>query len=182
MELAAIMERAKIGTAPAEYTSTGARRTILSSRLSALALVVVLVLLALPIIPLLVWSFAGGWFFPALLPAGWTLRAWRYLASPSSQVPRALLDSSLVALWVTLLALLVGLPAGRALGLARFRGKRLVEFLVLAPTIVPGLASALGMHVVFVRLGLADTLAGVVAGTPGAGRALRCAAAGGRVR
>ncbi len=33
---------------------------------------------------------------------------------------------------------------------------------MLAPTIVPGLASAIGLHIVFVRLSLADTIVGVV--------------------
>jgi putative spermidine/putrescine transport system permease protein len=56
----------------------------------------------------------------------------------------------------------VGVPAGRALGLYRFRGKGLVELLILAPVIVPGIAVALGLHSVFIQLGLTNTLAGVV--------------------
>jgi putative spermidine/putrescine transport system permease protein len=47
------------------------------------------------------------------------------------------------------------------LGLYRFRGKTLVQFLILAPAIVPGFAAAMGIHVLFIRYGLADTLAGV---------------------
>lgn len=119
-------------------------------------------LLLLPFVPLVLWSFAKGWFFPALLPAAWTLRGWQYIGDPVSQVPSALRQTILVAALVTVLALIVALPAGRALGQHRFRGKGLVEFLILAPTIVPGLASAIGLHVVFVLLGLADTLFGVV--------------------
>jgi putative spermidine/putrescine transport system permease protein len=63
---------------------------------------------------------------------------------------------------VTLLSLLVGLPAGRALGLYRFRGKSIVQFIILAPAIVPGFAAAMGIHLVFIRYGLTDTLPGVV--------------------
>jgi putative spermidine/putrescine transport system permease protein len=61
----------------------------------------------------------------------------------------------------TFLSLIVGVPAGRALGLHRFRGKRLVQFLILAPVIVPGLAVVMGIHVAFIRLGLAAKMSGV---------------------
>jgi len=54
------------------------------------------------------------------------------------------------------------MPAGRAIGLYRFRGRRLVQFLLLAPVIVPGLAVTLGIQVFFIRAGLADTALGVV--------------------
>ncbi|MCA9941237.1 MAG: ABC transporter permease subunit, partial [Anaerolineales bacterium] len=55
-----------------------------------------------------------------------------------------------------------GMPAGRALALHHFRGKTLVTFLILAPTIMPVIAVAMGIHIAFIRYGLADTLAGVV--------------------
>jgi putative spermidine/putrescine transport system permease protein len=125
-----------------------------------LGLMVVGVLL--PFVPLLVWSFAFRWRFPDLLPERWSLRAWAYLASPESQVGPALLTSTLLAVAVTLLAALVGVPAGRALGLHRFRGRRLVEFLLLAPVLVPSFAVTLGMQIVFIRYGLADSFLGVL--------------------
>ena len=37
-----------------------------------------------------------------------------------------------------------------------------MQFLLLAPVIVPGLAVTLGIQVFFIRYGLADTVAGVV--------------------
>lgn len=116
----------------------------------------------LPFIPLLVWSFSHRWYFPALIPTEWSLRAWNYVFSSGSQVPKALGYSTVVALAVTVLSILIGIPAGRAMGLYRFRGKTLVEFLILAPTIVPTLAVAMGIHVAFIKYGLADTLLGVI--------------------
>jgi len=116
----------------------------------------------LPFIPLAVWSFSHRWYFPALVPTEWSLRAWRYVFSHGSQVPRALGYSTVIALAVTVLSILIGIPAGRAMGLHRFRGKTLVEFLILAPTIVPALAVAMGIHVAFIKYGLADTLLGVI--------------------
>ncbi len=116
----------------------------------------------LPFIPLIIWSFARRWFFPALWPTEWSGRAWSYVFSPGSQVLPALLNSVLVATAVTLLSIPIGLTAGRAIGLYRFRGRTLVQFLILAPTIVPALAVAMGIHVAFIRYGLADTRLGVI--------------------
>jgi putative spermidine/putrescine transport system permease protein len=114
-----------------------------------------------PLLPLALWSFSQRWLFPAVLPQEWGLRAWRYLFSPAAQLGKAVLTSVFIGCVVTLLSLLAGLPAGRVLGLYRFRGKTLVQFLILAPAIVPGFAAAMGIHVLFIRYGLADTLAGV---------------------
>ena len=116
----------------------------------------------LPLFPLLLWSFSFRWVFPDLLPTAWTLRAWEYVLSPTSQVGEAIWDTTVIALAVTFLSILIAIPSGRALGMHRFRGKRLVEFLVLAPTIVPGLAVVLGIHVMFIRYGLADSMLGVM--------------------
>ncbi len=55
-----------------------------------------------------------------------------------------------------------GLPAGWALGRYRFPGKGLVELAILAPIIVPGLTAAMGIHSVFIGLGLTNTIVGVV--------------------
>lgn len=116
----------------------------------------------LPFVPLLIWSFAHRWLFPAVLPTAWSLRAWAYLFSPSSQVWLAFWHSFMVATAVTLLSIPIGIMAGRAIGLYHFRGRTLVQFLILAPTIVPVLAVAMGIHVVFIRYGLADTMLGVI--------------------
>jgi putative spermidine/putrescine transport system permease protein len=116
----------------------------------------------LPLLPIVIWAFGFGWFYPDLLPARFSLRAWSYIFSPTSRAAEAALSGGGIALLATLLSLAVGIPAGRALGLHNFKGKYLVQFLILAPVIVPGLAVVMGIHVVFIRLGLAATWFGVV--------------------
>lgn len=115
-----------------------------------------------PFVPLVIWSFSFRWYFPDLWPAVWSGRAWLSLSAAQTRVGLALWNSLWVATAVTMLSLLIGIPAGRALGLYRFRGKAVVEILILAPTIVPTLAVAMGIHIAFIRLGLADTRLGVV--------------------
>jgi putative spermidine/putrescine transport system permease protein len=116
----------------------------------------------LPVIPVVVWAFAPRWPFPDLIPEDWSLRGWIYIVSPHSHVASGFTNSLLIALVVTLLGFPIGIPAARALGLHRFRGKRVVEFLLLAPLIVPELPVAMGIHILFIKYGLSDTLLGVL--------------------
>jgi putative spermidine/putrescine transport system permease protein len=127
-----------------------------------LTLGLLLTWLILPLLPLLVWSVSHRWYFPALLPTAYSLDAWRYVVSPTSGVLASITDTLLISTGATLIAVLIGVPAGRALGQHRFPGKTLVELLVLAPVIVPGIAVALGLHVLFLRYGLANTRFGVM--------------------
>ncbi len=129
------------------------------------ALWLVLVPLALvagsPFIGFALNAFSFRWFFPQLLPATWSVDAWRRLFSWRSPVPQILFNSIVLAAGVTLISLVVGLPAARAIGLHRFRGRRIMEFVVLSPAMVPPLAVAMGLTVIFLRVGLAGTLFGV---------------------
>jgi len=118
--------------------------------------------LLLPFLPLLLWATAERYPFPALLPQTTSSRPLRVLVDPGSDVLSGLVNSTVIALAVAAIASLVGLATGRALGLHRFRGKRLVQFLLLAPVVVPGIAVTLGIQVFFIRYQLADTRAGVV--------------------
>lgn len=128
----------------------------------ALGISLLVLPLVLPFVPVLIWSFSASWFFPALLPTRLSLRSWQYLFSGASRIGPAFSASLTIGLVVAFVAALIGLLAGRALGLHSFRGKRAVQFLVMAPVIVPPLTVAMGIQVVFIRLGLADTLLGVI--------------------
>lgn len=126
-----------------------------------IALAGLIVLFVLPLLPLVPWSLAHGWPWPALLPAA-DGSAWAYAADPVSGVPRALATSALVAGATAVLATAAAIPAGLALGRRRFAFKGTVELLLLAPAAVPSTAVAFGLHTLFLRLGLAGGPAGVV--------------------
>lgn len=127
-----------------------------------LVLIAIVVSAIVPMLPLMVWSFSHGWHYPDLLPKEWSVRGWHYITQPYSRVTPGLINSVLIATVVTLLAFPIAIPAARALGLYRFRGKRLVEYLILAPLIVPELPVAVGIHILFIKIGLAGTLLGVL--------------------
>lgn len=124
-------------------------------------LVLLLASMVVPLLPLAVWAVAGEWRFPSLLPSEWSTRAVEFVLSERSGVRDGLVNSAVIGVTVALVSAAIGAAAGRALGLYRFRGKIVVQFLLLSPVIVPPLASTLGIQVVFIRAGLANTLLGV---------------------
>lgn len=125
-------------------------------------LALALVLLALPLVPLALRAVAGPWRWPAVLPSSFTVRGLRTVVDPGSQVLPALGLSTAIAAAVALLACVVAWPAARVLGTSRFRGRGAITVLLLTPAVVPTLASALGLQVFFLRIGLAGHAAGVV--------------------
>lgn len=129
--------------------------------LRTLLLVFVAIGLVAPLMVFLLNAFARSWFYPQLIPQQWTLDAWTRAFSPQSDVMQAMGNSLLIAGVVTPVSLIIGLPAGRALGLYTFRGKRLVEFLLMLPAVMPPLAVSMGLAVNFLRWGLAGNWIGV---------------------
>jgi putative spermidine/putrescine transport system permease protein len=63
---------------------------------------------------------------------------------------------------VSALSLALALPAARVLGLRKFRGRQLAWLLLFLPTVIPPLAIGMGLNILFLRIGLAGTLIGVV--------------------
>jgi putative spermidine/putrescine transport system permease protein len=115
----------------------------------------------LPFVPIVLWAFAGEWRFPDLLPTAWSMRGWEYVTGGGSRTPEAVFNSLVIGVAVTGTSVAVGLPAGMALGGYEFRLKGVIIFLILLPILVPPMASTMGIHLTFIRLGLADTVFGV---------------------
>jgi putative spermidine/putrescine transport system permease protein len=76
-------------------------------------------------------------------------------------VAEGFMNSLKIAIFVCFLSILVGLPASRALALHNFKGKVVIEWLLMVPIIVPGIVSTMGIHLVFIRLHLVHTFLGV---------------------
>lgn len=132
------------------------------ARLRILSAILLIVWLMLPLIPLAIWSFAGAWRYPYLLPQDWSLRPWTFALSEQAGVLSSLALTAGIALSVTAICTIIGVPAGRAMGLHKFRGKAVVELMILAPIIVPSIAVALGLQTIFIGLGLNNTVTGVI--------------------
>ncbi|CAN5881952.1 ABC transporter permease subunit [soil metagenome] len=133
----------------------------MGKRRSNAGLILVSTLIALPFVPLLLWTFTGEWRFPDLIPSEWSLRGIYFLVEPGGRVLGATINSLTIAGTVALASVAVGLPAGMAIGGYQWRFKGLVIFVILLPILVPPLAATMGIHLTFIRFGLADTALGV---------------------
>ena len=120
----------------------------------------------LPLAVIMIWSFARNWPWPKVFPSDFGMRGWEYFFDPSSKSIEILLFSLGLSFIVTLVALAITIPAAKALALYQFRGKKFIEILTFAPIIVPTVAVAMGIHVQFIKMGLANTFTGVVIDSP----------------
>jgi putative spermidine/putrescine transport system permease protein len=107
-------------------------------------------------------SVADNWRFPRILPAVLTFRAWIYLFESTSGVILALANSTMVAFVVSILAILIALPAARALTLHDFKFKKAVLFFLLLPILSPSFVVATGSHALLLRYNLTDSIFGVI--------------------
>lgn len=120
-------------------------------------------LFALPLAALVVQAFGDEWRYPALLPQRLGLRGVD-AALAAGAAGTALANSAAVAVASTALALLLGWPAARALGERRLRHPEPLLLLLALPLLVPGYATGTGLTTWFIRLGLTDSIAGLVLG------------------
>ncbi|MEW5568431.1 ABC transporter permease [Rossellomorea marisflavi] len=105
-------------------------------------------------------SFFGIWRWGEAFPVDPDARAWKVIAG-EGELLSAVVVSVAIAVMVLILNLLIGLTAGKAFALHRFRGKVILESMLMMPLFLPALVVAAGLQLVFIRLGLADTWLGV---------------------
>jgi putative spermidine/putrescine transport system permease protein len=124
------------------------------SALWLLAGLTMLFLLA-PIAVIIVVSFNDTTLF-SFPPSRWSLR-WYHALWES----RAWREAGWFSLWlaslVALASLLIGVPAAYGLAKGRFPGRRLAEALLISPMVVPVIVLALGLYMLFSKLGLIGT-------------------------
>lgn len=128
----------------------------------SLVLVVTALCILLPMGVILLWSVTGRWPWPALLPESILLRTWRELLFGSASLPSLLAGSMSIAAAVSVLGTIIGILTARATELYDIPGKTLIRFGSLLPLLIPGTVFTMGIQVVLIRLGLTDTIAGII--------------------
>lgn len=113
-----------------------------------------------PLLSLGVWSFAERWTYPSPWPQRFGLRYWARMLSGDFLEP--LYTGLVVAVIVTLLALLFAVPLGYALARLRFAGRTVILLAFLLPQAFPQLPVFASATREFYRFGLAGTMTGVV--------------------
>ena len=118
-------------------------------------------LLLTPLLLFIGYGFSTRWFFPEPFPSEWTTSTFTR-AMNDARTLTGMREGLLIAVIVSLLSLLFAFPAARVMGLRQFRGRRIAWLLLFLPTVVPPLALGMGLNILFLRMGLAGTILGVV--------------------
>ncbi len=125
-------------------------------------LAVFVLLFVLPVVVLILSALSSSWAFPEIVPASFDLRSLRYLAQHHRDIGLSLLSSCLYSFGAVVLTFAMTILPAKLFARTAFRGKSLLEGLFLAPALIPPMAFALGAHYIFLRVGIADTMAGVI--------------------
>jgi multiple sugar transport system permease protein len=94
---------------------------------------------------------------PDFSPASFTLDNYVQVFSSAAALGRGFLNSFIVALFTTAVALAAGAPAAYALARLSVTGANLILMMILATQMFPGIVIAIPLFIVMSRLGLIDT-------------------------
>ena len=133
----------------------------MSKRAGRVVIALMLVVVIVPIIPMVLWSFTEIWPFGQVLP-NFSLQAWSRTVAANSKVLEAMRNSLFLCVTVIPISLACSFFAAKNLGTRRFRGRRAIQLLLLVPSFVPQIALVFGMQRVFSRLGLYNNVPGVI--------------------
>lgn len=127
-----------------------------------MTLLVLVILFALPAAILVLVGLAPGWRFPDLWPERFSIAGIEFLITHRDQIVSSLVSSFFYSLATVFVTLGMCLTPAAVFARQPFPGRQVLEALLLTPALVPPMTFAMGLHVVFIRLSLADTVAGVV--------------------
>ena len=111
---------------------------------------------------IIVWAFTSSWAWPELLPQTFSKRGIQEIFVQQQELGSILGVSVGIALIVAVLTTIVAGLAARALVVHSFFGRELFRFATVLPFLVPFSVFAMGVQVAFIRVGLANTVPGVV--------------------
>lgn len=135
----------------------------LGAVLGGRALVALVALAALvPLATLALRAAADEWRAPAALPQRYGTRGFAQAFGDAPGTVEAIVNSLAVGLAATAIAVVIAWPAARVIGERRLRRTAPVWLLLGLPLLVPPFATGSGLTEWFIRLGIADTLVGLV--------------------
>ncbi len=114
-----------------------------------------------PLLNLTILAFTGKWNYPDMLPHEWSLKWWKFVFQ-QQDIAKSIGLSFLIATIVTALSIVLCIPAAYAFARIRFPLSRFFLFSFLLTHAFPKMGLYVSIAVLFYKLGLMNTLAGVV--------------------
>lgn len=132
------------------------------NKINKIILILVGICILLPIVNLIIWAFTERWAWPDLLPHTYSLRAINEIFSRKSEMSRLFMSSIILSLIVAILSVVIGLMTSRAFVFYNFKFKKQLYFFTLLPFLIPSTVFAMGIHVMFIKWGLSNSILGVI--------------------
>ena len=112
------------------------------------------------ILTILIFAFSLRWPYPNMIPIlGFNLQRIIIIIKPIIPV---VFQSVLLSLGVSVFTVLICFPAAKSLVFYDFKGKSVIKLILILPIIVPIIAVVMGIHLTMIKLGLSDTILGVI--------------------
>jgi len=127
-----------------------------------LLILLIVAVFLFPLIVLVFYTFAPGWSYPDLIPKILHTGGLQYVWSQHEKILRSLLTSFVYSLLVILCTFLISIFPASVFARSDFRAKKFLESLALAPALVPAITFSVGIHYLFIKTGISDSLLGVV--------------------
>jgi len=126
-------------------------------------MLVLLFFASLPTVWVLIMSFRQeSVIFEPVWESPFALTLENFFSITRSDFPKALMNSFITAGVSTLLAMLVGVPAGFALAKSRVSGKFIASWILLLLRMAPPVGFVIPLFLFYVNAGLIDTYAGLI--------------------
>ncbi|GGA44121.1 ABC transporter permease [Paenibacillus physcomitrellae] len=126
-----------------------------------LLLVVFVIFFMGPLLNLAILAFTGKWNYPDMLPREWSLKWWSFVLSQDGIAKSIGLSFGIAAI-VTALSIILCIPAAYAFARIRFPLSKFFLFSFLLTHAFPKMGLYVSIAVLFYKVGLMNTLAGVV--------------------
>lgn len=124
-------------------------------------LVVFVIFFLGPLLNLAILAFTGKWAYPDVLPHEWSLKWWTFVFQ-QEDIAKSIGLSFMIASIVTALSIVLCIPAAYAFARIRFPLSRYFLFSFLLTHAFPKMGLYVSIAVLFYKLGLMNTLIGVV--------------------
>ncbi|SDW05397.1 ABC transporter permease [Paenibacillus sp. CF384] len=126
-----------------------------------IVLVIFVIFFLGPLLNLAILAFTGKWNYPDVIPHQWSMKWWAFVFK-QEDIPQSIGLSFLIASIVTGLSIVLCIPAAYAFARIRFPFSRFFLFSFLLTHAFPKMGLYVSIAVLFYKLGLMNTLLGVV--------------------
>lgn len=127
-----------------------------------LFIIFLLLLFAFPPVVLFIYSFAPVWNYPEVIPKRLGSGSFSFVIDQRSDIMLSLASSFSYSMATVIFTIIITILPAQIFARKKFKGRVLLETVLIAPALLPSMSYAMGAHYVFLKTGLSDSFIGLV--------------------